>query len=164
MQRHLLPVRLFGERGTLLIRPRFSLCEWAHLISHCLRNRSITLTPITIPSFTLRTATPFASQIYPMTLRISPWLWIGCRNSDAFFVRRSNMYTDKNGPEFGELHLYRSGFSCGITRSKAQVARLLQRRGRQRPAAIAWRGREQQRQSAPQSASLPHRSFSWRCG
>ena len=57
--------------GARIIRRRKSLTP----ICHCSRDRSISLTPITNPSEFLRPATSVPSQIYPMRLRISSWLW-----------------------------------------------------------------------------------------
>ena len=57
--------------------PESRRCTSPTFISHCLRNRSISLTPITNPSQFLRPANPVTSQqVYPMPLRISPWLWV----------------------------------------------------------------------------------------
>ena len=48
-------------------------CKSLASIRHCLRNRSISHTPITNPSLTPRLTSPVPPQIYPTLLRISPW-------------------------------------------------------------------------------------------
>ena len=63
--------------GARIIRRRKSLTP----ICHCSRDRSISLTPITNPAQFLRPATSVPSQIYPMRLRISPWLWFSFAGS-----------------------------------------------------------------------------------
>ena len=65
--------------GARIIRRRKSLTP----ICHCSRDRSISLTPITNPSQFLRPATSVPSQIYPMRLRISPWLWFRTKCAPA---------------------------------------------------------------------------------
>ena len=57
--------------GDRIIRRRKSLAS----ICHCSRNRSISRTPITNPSRTPAKTNPVPPSIYPMFLRISPWLW-----------------------------------------------------------------------------------------
>ena len=57
--------------GARIIRRRKSLTP----ICHCSRDWLISLTLIINPAQSLRSATSVPSQIYPMRLRISPWLW-----------------------------------------------------------------------------------------
>ena len=58
-------------RGARIIR----LCKSLASIRHCSRNCPISLTPITNPSLTPGQTNLTPSQLYPMLLRISPWLW-----------------------------------------------------------------------------------------
>ena len=64
-----------GGVGTRIIRRR----KFFLPICNCSRDRSISLTLITDPSLLLRPAKPIPSQIYPMRLRISSWLWFKLR-------------------------------------------------------------------------------------
>ena len=57
--------------GARIIRRRKALAS----ISHCSKSRCISLAPITNPSLTPGKANSAPSPIYPMFLRISPWLW-----------------------------------------------------------------------------------------
>ena len=57
--------------GAKIIRRRKSLTP----ICHCSRDQPISLTPITNPSQLPTPANQVPSQIYPIPLRISPWLW-----------------------------------------------------------------------------------------
>ena len=67
--------------GDRIIRRRKSLAS----ICHCSRNRSISLTPITNPFLTPRRINPTPLQLYPMLLRISPWLWFSItRDFEAY--------------------------------------------------------------------------------
>ena len=50
-------------------------CKSLASICHCCRNLSISLTPITNPSPTPGQASLLPSQIYPIPLHVSPWLW-----------------------------------------------------------------------------------------
>ena len=58
--------------GARIIRHRKSLTS----ICHCSRNHYISLTPIIDPSLLLTPAASVPSQIFPMRLRISSWLWL----------------------------------------------------------------------------------------
>ena len=61
-------------------------CKSLILICHCSRNRSISLTPIINPSQLPKPTNSVPSQIYPMRLRISPWLWF--RTKDCWVLSR----------------------------------------------------------------------------
>ena len=76
--------------GAKIIRRRRSLVP----ISHCSKDRSISLTPIITPHETQRSSNPITSPIYPIPLRISPWLWF-----------RNNRHLDcvENDPESTRL-------------------------------------------------------------
>ena len=67
--------------GARIIRRRRSLTP----ICHCSRDRSISLTPIINPSRLPRPANTLPQQIYPMLLRVSPWLWFRSRSKAQQF-------------------------------------------------------------------------------
>ena len=57
--------------GAKIILRRRSLTP----ICHCSKDWSISLAPIITPHETQRSSNPITSPIYPIPLRISPWLW-----------------------------------------------------------------------------------------
>ena len=75
-------------------------CKSLASICHCCRNLSISLTPITNPSPTPGQASLLPSQIYPIPLHVSPWLWFRSHKW-AFRMSRHNWST------CSFFHLYR---------------------------------------------------------